>query len=681
MSCGLISLDGNVVPLKKIECSADITGDFGLYTLVQHYYNDYDTALNVRYLFPIPSGGAVIELSAVIGNKTLKSEIMDKHCAKKLINDKQNSIMLTRHKSGALEAFIGALAPKSKILIKIKYLCNSVIDENSVRLIIPTVIAPRYVSYGQQLALESVLGEAKYKVSLDMTYRGKDISDVKSVSHDINVEIDSYGARVSLAQESCTDRDIVIDIMFEGKNRPMMFYYNDTACYSFTPKIDIYRRVPREYTFILDVSESMEGEKLRQAKNALLVCLRGLDKRDSFNIIAFQTTYYTFSEAPVEFGEESLQNAKKWINSLSAQGGTELMRPIIFSCERENTTVLLFTDGQISNYEDILSYVQNHKNITFYTFGIDSAVNVEFLSQLAAAGGGIAKFITPTERIDEAIIRTFNKITVSAIKNAVVTFDTPGIAMNITPKVIKQIHAGQKVTIAAKFSGAPPRNLTVSGEFAGVKCVMQVQFEHPANAGKELLYYYAKGQIDALTAQLTGEEIRDGLIRKQIAKISVENGILSDETAFVLSYSDEGKQKVIDIVVPAMLPAYWKTPAISFREAPKKKTKTDEYFKIIKSQRANGSFFKAKVNTVEHTANILHYFCTECDKADLFIWQLRKSASFLINSIQESNNAVIPEIVLDALEVWNRKFHANNDEISQKVAALTFMYGKNSIKF
>jgi len=49
----------------------------------------------------------------------------------------------------------------------------------------------------------------------------------------------------------------------------------------------------------------------------------------------------------------------------------------------------------------------------------------------------------------------------------------------------------------------------------------------------------------------------------------------------------------------------------------------------------------------------------------------------LLHSQQKSNNAMIPDSVLDALEAWNKKFRSVNDEISQKVGALTFMYRNN----
>lgn len=675
MSRGLIAYDGTIMPLKKIHCTAQVTKGFGLYSLTQHYYNETDTPLSVRYVFPLPAGGVVTEFSVVIGGKKITSKVIDKATARKLAQSRQGISMISTRSCGAIEFYLGIARPGERIIVKIQYLAHVHIEDNRTRLVIPTVIAPRYVPYGKQLAIESVVGKAGCRVSLDMIYRGKDIAGVESPTHSIAADIDSCGAKISFAGDEYADRDIIIDITFRGKNRPIMYHCNNIAYYSFIPKIDIYEHIPREYCFILDTSDSMRGEKLKQAKTALLICLRCLQKGDTFNIIAFNTYYKCFSGEPVQYGEASLAQAKVWLGSLSAEGGTELMAPVKAVCEREGASVLVFTDGQIANSGDISSFALKNCRCTFYTFGIDTAVNADFLTKLAELTGGWARFITPSERIDESIVRAFNKIAAPSIKNARISFDA--VAANIIPGQLKQIHAGQPVTVTAEFNGSPPKSLTLTGELKNARCVMEVNFEHPSIAGGELLYYYAREKINRLSLMLTGEELRDDLIKKEICALSVKHGILSDETAFILTFGNDDKENTVDIVIPSSFPPVREAPAGYMRETAKKKNKTDDFFALMQKQRSNGSFVRPRVKTSLHTANILHYMCAECDKADLFVWQLRKAAEFLLSDIQKSNNAQIPDAILDALETWYKKFDGKNDRISQKIAALMYLYRKN----
>src|SRR5262245_62517412 len=49
------------------------------------------------------------------------------------------------------------------------------------------------------------------------------------------------------------------------------------------------QQVPRDIVFVVDVSGSMSGEKIEQAKKAVKHCLSSLHSRDRFAVFAFAT--------------------------------------------------------------------------------------------------------------------------------------------------------------------------------------------------------------------------------------------------------------------------------------------------------------------------------------------------------------------------------------------------------
>ncbi|NLB81019.1 MAG: hypothetical protein GX800_05285, partial [Clostridiaceae bacterium] len=227
MSYGLISSEGNVIPLKKIVCQTDVSENFALHTLTQKYHNETNSPLSIRYIFPVPSGGVVIDFSAVIGGKKIVSEMTDKHTAQKIASSEKNCATLSKHSSGLLEVSLGCVASAADITIIIKYLTNVHMEDNRLRIIIPTVIAPRYVTYGKQYIIESAIEKPGYDISLNMTYKGKNIANISSPSHDISYEIDSYGANITFTHQQQANKDIIIDIALHGKNRPTMYHYAD----------------------------------------------------------------------------------------------------------------------------------------------------------------------------------------------------------------------------------------------------------------------------------------------------------------------------------------------------------------------------------------------------------------------------------------------------------------------
>ena len=154
-----------------------------------------------------------------------------------------------------------------------------------------------------------------------------------------------------------------------------------------------------EYTFVIDVSGSMSGRKLEQAKKALQLSLRNLIEGDRFNMIAFESEYICFSETSVPYTQSNLEKADRWVTSLVPMGGTVILQPLRFVLERpytENTgrVVLLFTDGQVGNEKEIIQLVRrNNKALNLFPFGIDTAVNRYFIDSLAQAGNGSPEFV------------------------------------------------------------------------------------------------------------------------------------------------------------------------------------------------------------------------------------------------------------------------------------------------
>ncbi|NMB96706.1 MAG: VWA domain-containing protein, partial [Clostridiaceae bacterium] len=187
-----------------------------------------------------------------------------------------------------------------------------------------------------------------------------------------------------------------------------------------------------QYIFMIDVSGSMAGEKLEQAKRALKIALRNLVEGDQFNIIAFESTYQYFSESPEDYSQESLMRADEWIGKLQSMGGTEIYKPLNFILQKFNDdadyrsnpgkVIYLFTDGQVGNEKEVIRLVSQYSHlISLYPFGIDTAVNKYFIDSLAEIGNGMPEYIYPGERIEEKVIRQFSRMHQPYMENPQIT--------------------------------------------------------------------------------------------------------------------------------------------------------------------------------------------------------------------------------------------------------------------
>jgi len=77
--------------------------------------------------------------------------------------------------------------------------------------------------------------------------------------------------------------------------------------FSPTHRIDVFKDGNKDIIFVIDVSGSMSGEKIRQAKRGLNFFLEHLNPEDRFNIIAFSSDLNLFKKTLVDATEENIQ--------------------------------------------------------------------------------------------------------------------------------------------------------------------------------------------------------------------------------------------------------------------------------------------------------------------------------------------------------------------------------------
>src|SRR6185295_14183644 len=81
---------------------------------------------------------------------------------------------------------------------------------------------------------------------------------------------------------------------------------------------------PRDITLVLDVSGSMQGQKMSQARAAGQQLLNTLRPDDRFRLIDFSTDVHTFRDQFVYATPENLRAARRYLDDLDATGSTNI---------------------------------------------------------------------------------------------------------------------------------------------------------------------------------------------------------------------------------------------------------------------------------------------------------------------------------------------------------------------
>ena len=524
------NVDLRELALKKVKITGNVIGKFGTFEIEQMYKNNTKEVLEVGYTFPIVETATVVGFEIKVGDKILKGKCKEKGEAKREYQQnivKGNSAYMMEQETGNIfKISVGKIDKDEEVTVKIQYIDKFEIIVNQIEILIPTLVTPRYKS---NVTNKLIYGKTNYTVDFTINIdKTLNVENINCPSHKINI-IDEKNIKVENYDLS---KDFKLDIKLKNElsSRAIISKTRDgkdMLYLSFMPEIDdVYEDSEKEYLFLIDISGSMMGVKLEETKRAVIECLKQLDEGDKFNIIAFDHEFEVMSAHAIEYNEKNMQEAERYINSLHAAGGTEILNPIKFALyENTEKVILLFTDGQVGNEKQIIDFVKEHgKNSRIFPFGIDSNVNSYFIKQLAKAGNGKAELIQPNEKIDDKIIRTFARIQTPMVENIQVDYGQNKLVDEI--KEENSLFSYEFFNVFAKIEEIKD-DIKLKGKILG----------------KEYTWKIAKEEIERLEDYIKNtydyEKIEN--YKKMIIDIAVKYNINSEYTSFITVYERENK--------------------------------------------------------------------------------------------------------------------------------------------
>lgn len=286
----LKAISGQSMTLLGVTANGSVNGLLFDVTVEQRYRNPAATNVEVVYTFPLPSGAVLLELVVELGGKTLTGVVVEKKAAEaryeEAIEKGDTAIMLERAGDGLCTVNLGNLLAGETATIRYRYGQLLRFEHGSVRLAVPTVIAPRYgdpaAAAGLQPHQQPVndLGVA-YPFSLAIDLRGAvSRGRIVSPSHRIAVSTNANCVIVSVAQNAYLDRDFVLTID-ELEMASLATVARDgngyVALASFCADVPPRQaEAPLRLKVVVDCSGSMNGDSIDAARAAIHRIFAGL---------------------------------------------------------------------------------------------------------------------------------------------------------------------------------------------------------------------------------------------------------------------------------------------------------------------------------------------------------------------------------------------------------------------
>lgn len=166
------------------------------------------------------------------------------------------------------------------------------------------------------------------------------------------------------------------------------------------------QRAPIDLCCVIDISGSMQGQKLDLVKQSLLFILQHLDPRDHLSIVLFDTDVETLLNF-TPMTSEAKARATFLIGQIESRNSTNLAGGLLQGLEligsrqekNDVTSLLLFTDGManhgITGIAGITGALegklqeQGGRTCSVFTFGFGANHDEEMLRAISEAGGGL----------------------------------------------------------------------------------------------------------------------------------------------------------------------------------------------------------------------------------------------------------------------------------------------------
>ncbi|MFI5213360.1 MAG: VIT domain-containing protein [Gemmatimonadales bacterium] len=321
--------------------------------------------------------------------------------------------------------------------------------------------------------------------------------------------------------------------------------------------------LPRDLTLVVDISGSMSGDKIEQAKAALRQALSTLGANDRFRLISFSNRVTNFRDGFSPATSGNLDAARHFVDGLVADGGTNIAGALDAAlsstvAEDRLPIVVFMTDGVPTVGEQSPERLAQEAGAhigraRIFTLGIGQDVNTYLLDRLAQEGRGTAEYVAPEANVEQPIGSLMAKIRHPALTNLQVV-NAPVELVQTYPSRLPDVFFGEELVIFGRYHGTGRGTITVTGQRGNHTETFTADAVFPASeTGNAFIpRLWASRRIGELTRQVRIEGATPSLVG-EIRDLGLRYGILTEYTSYLVQEPIPIARR-LNMPMPAMSP-------------------------------------------------------------------------------------------------------------------------------
>jgi len=525
-------------PLVRVSSSirAVVDGRVARFEVQERFRNTGGAIAEGTYLYPLPGEAVFSDFSLFQGERELKGEMMAAEQARSIyegfVRRLKDPALLTLVGHGLIRAQVFPVQPGETRTVTLRFTELLGRDGDALRL--------RYAAGDR--------GDAPVSMSVEVRQESQ-FATPYSPTHQLSDERRDGTLRIAVNAPVRGDVDLVLPFR-RGLVGGTILTHAEPGEDGFAllflapPASDATEAVGRDLTLVVDVSGSMSGEKMDQAKAALRQALAALRPRDRFRLIAFSSGVRQFREGFTAASSGAVAEARSFVDGLDANGGTNLAGAIDAALSEHPDgerlpMVLLLTDGLPSVGEQApdriaASAAAQIGRARIFTVGVGHDVNTYLLDRLAVDGRGSATYVSPGADVGDAVGGLLGKLSRPALVDLRIV-DAPVRFQEQAPFALPDLFYGEELVVLARYRGEGSGPVVIEGSRNGrrERFTLEGRFDRQVQGNEYIPPLWAARRVGELTRQIRLEGGSPELVAR-VRELGLRYGILTEYTAYLV---------------------------------------------------------------------------------------------------------------------------------------------------
>ncbi len=538
-----------------------INNGFARTEVVQRFRNPNPGTVEAVYAFPLPKSASLSEVTVTVGEQLIEGEVVDKQTADKIYGEeKSKGNQAAKAEKDGYQEFrfaIANLAAGGEATIRFVYYQPLVVDTGVV-----SYVYPLEEGNTRDIAAESFwTGNSRLSgapASMRVVVRSAwPLAAIRVPGRNpVGQKLDLAGGSAELEYE--LGGELGSDFVFhyqlaELPGRLEVIPYRapgakeGTFMMVLTPGIDLAPIASgADYVFVLDVSGSMSGEKLRTLGEGVAQAIGRMSGGDRFRIVTFSDSAKDLTGGWVAATAENVGGWCGRLRNLRPEGSTNLHAGLTAALRKIDadrvTSLVLVTDG-VANTGEVdprrFHELLKKQDIRVFGFLMGNSANWPLMRVICDASGGFYSGVSNSDDIVGQILKAKGKICFEALHDADVRIDGVRTA-DLTGDAVKKLYRGQQLVVFGRYTGSGEAtvrfNVKLSGRDRTYSC--RVNFPETDADSPELERLWAMSRVEMFEDLVNSGRMPEKEAASAIRDLGVGYQLVTDETSMLVLSDD-----------------------------------------------------------------------------------------------------------------------------------------------